>query len=429
MPESTGIQVIHFGTDTLSNPLGPNTATYKKMRLHPTIALTRALVTAPVVAGQWSIEADDDVEDDRIEFIRDQFLPIRELVIESAMLAGIDYGWAPYEKVFELRDGRIVLVKLKPLLHDITEIKIDQKTGTFQGFCQTFPNRTILPLENSLNIPFRVEGTQWYGQALLENARDAYNRWKDASAGAERYDKKIAGTHPVVWYPEGKSEVNGVTQDNSETAKDLLCALVASQGFTLPQHKPNDDLGDNDHLNWEIDMLSDTSPKQHSFIERLQYLDTQMIRALLTPERSITEGRFGTKAEASVHADLALTNLDLQHRHITRHINWHVVDQILGLNYGNEARGTIRLVAAPLANETLAFLRTVYEKVLGNVSGFLEEFGNIDLDAIKDALGIPKVLQVDVERRGLRVPLAGVDADDPLAATVRGIFASRNNGD
>ena len=95
--EQTGAQdgnvSIGVGTVVQSNPLPKSYNTYRTMRKDPTIALARALVIAPVVAGEWRIEADDEVDDERIKFIQDQFLGIREPFIEAALFAGIDFGW------------------------------------------------------------------------------------------------------------------------------------------------------------------------------------------------------------------------------------------------------------------------------------------------------------------------------------------------
>jgi len=431
--EVTGPQLIGrvTGVNELAKYLPATYATYRTIRRHPTIALARALSIAPVVAAEWSVEADDDVDDDVVKFVQDQLIGLHEPLMQSAMECGIDYGWAPFEKVFYVtRDGRIGLQKLKPLLVDITEVLIVKRTGAFNGFKQTPSDGEpiTIPVEYAFNVPFRVEGTNWYGVSLLENIRPTYNTWMDANDGAARYDRKLAGSHWVVYYPPGTS-IDGTTgkeEDNGVLADRILKTLEASGAVSVPRivAKYLDQLNAQaPDKSWEITMLSDDSPRQPSFIERLNYLDKLMVRGLLLPERSLLEGQFGTKAEAGVHADAAVTQRDLEHRHVTRMVNWYMLDQLLALNWGEEMRGKVRLKASPLSDDAQQWLREIYRKLLENPNGFLEEFATIDRDALKDTLGVPKAAEVTPTEPRVLPQVPGMDADDPLARSVRTLYA------
>lgn len=421
--EITGVQVAtSLATNELTNPLPKSYDTYRAIRKDPTVALARALIVAPAVAAEWAVESDEDVDDERVEFIRDQLFRHRETIVESAMSFGhVDYGWCGYEKVFAVEGGRIVLKKVKQLLHDLTEIVV-KPNGDFNGFVQTtqIGTEVFVPVERALNMPFRVEGTNWYGSGLLENVRPIYNRWTEADAGAQRYDKKIAGSHWVVKYPIGMSIYNGTETDNAEIAKNILNTLESSGSVSIPLTKQvNDFNGENP--DWEIELKSDSDARQHSFVERLSYLDKKKVRALLVPERAITEGQFGTKAEAGEHADMSLLNVDLQHRRIVSLLNRNVVDQLLALNWGEDARGTVRLVASSLDSDAEAFLRDIYKVVLANPTGFIEELERLDLDAVKDSLGVPKVAQVDAPSRRESPEGIGEEGERALSM-LRGLY-------
>lgn len=422
--EKTGSQVIATAGRLFGqSPLPASFETYRRMRKHPTIALARALSIAPIVAADWSIEKrDDDVPDEWVDFIKDQLFPIREPLVQDALEGGTDFGHQPWEKVFApTDDGLIGLKKLKPLLHDITEILVAKGSGAFEGFKQ---KDITVPLENSLLIPFRVEGTAWHGQPLLENARNAWNDWHASNDGARKYDEKVAGSHFVVHYPPGESEDQlGKSFPNHILAKQMLDSLEASGSIAIPSDIAAyaKELADAQPA-WRIDILEDSGGRQPTFGNRLDYLDAQMARAMLIPERSVLQGQHGTQAEAGEHIDLALTHADLTHRHVTRLANWHVVDQLLSINHGPAARGAVFLVAAPIRDAKLAFLREVYAAFLANPSGFLEEFGLVDTEALKALLGIPIATKEEGDEDGLGVPVEGVDANDPQAATAREIF-------
>lgn len=417
--EHTGRQVV---TSLVGGALGSakrmpaDYATYRKMRRHPTIALARALSIAPIVAAEWSVEADDDAPDGVVEFVQEQFVAIREPLVEAALLGGIDFGHQAFEKVFASDGNLVVLRKLKPLLQDITEILVTG-TGAFDGLKQ---KTVTLPVENCLLIPFRVEGTDWYGTPLLENARDRWNDWEDANRGAARYDRKVAGVSRLLHYPKGTG-ADGTSQDNANIADQILATLEACGSVAICDEVQAfvDSMGVAKEA-WRISLLEDSGGRQPTFVERLRYLDSLLARAILLPERSVLEGQYGTKAEAGEQIDLALTQADLMHRHVTRLVNWYAVDQLLALNWGEAMRGKVRLQAAPIRDAKLQYVREVYSAFLANPNGFLEESGQIDTDAVKDLLGVPKA--DTVAQAGDAQPSEGIDDLEPLAETIRRVY-------
>ena len=95
-------------------------------------------------------------------------------------------------------------------------------------------------------------------------------------------------------------------------------------------------------------------------------------------------------------------------------------------------------MAAPIRDAKLQYVRDVYTAFLTDPNGFLEESGQIDTDAIKDLLGVPKADTTaqagDVQPEPEGPPTPGVDDRDPLAATIRRVYAnlgidSGGNGD
>lgn len=396
--EQTGAQVsttIGQG-DILFKQLDATYKTYREMRKDPTIAMTRALQIGTLAVGDWSVEADDEVEDDRIKLVRDCVLRWRSLIIRSAMAGTTDFGWAPFEVVWGIVNDLIQIVKVKPLLHDITTVLVVPQTGAFRGYRQRDQmgqNLDLLDM-STLHVAFRVEGTQWYGQALLENARGPYNKWIAADAGAARYDAKIAGSHFVCYHPIGKTLFNGVLTDNAEIAKALLNTLESSGSIAVPDQFDGLPKGEDDRPHWKIEILEDKGARQPGFVDRLKYLDAQKVRALLVPERAITEGTFGTKAEAEAHGSIAVTNLEVADLDIADAVNEQLVDRLLMLNFGPEAVGTIRIEPSPLIDEAKTRLAVLYNAIITNPNGFIEEFQNLDTDAIKDQLGIPKRTEV-----------------------------------
>jgi hypothetical protein len=415
--ELTGKQVIKGTVGRViggSCTLPASYETYRRMRKHPTIAIARALSVAPIIAAEWSVEADNEVPDEIKQFVEKQFFPIREAYAETCLYGGIDFGHAMFEKVFGYDGGQIVLRKLKPLLQDNTTIQTHPETGAFIGFSQ---GKINVPIESCLLVNFRVEGTNWYGEPLLENCRETWNKWCKADDGAARYDAKVAGSHWVVHYPNAKAfDAAGVERPCSDLAWQLLQTLESSGSVMIPEVA--DQVSSLEKNGWKIELISDKGSRQPGFIDRENYLDKLLVRGLLMPERALLEGQYGTKAEAGAHIDLALTLAENDHKRITRFANWHVLDDLLAVNFGEAYRGKARLKPSPIADDSKQIIKELYAAILANPTGFMEEYGMIDTNAIKDLLKIPKHQEEKPSEQ-----VAGVEAYDPAAETVREVYA------
>ncbi len=72
--ETTPAQTISysFGTGELARPNYAIVGTYAQLRAvrkDPSVTLARALMIACIQAGSWTVEADDDVRDDVLEYM------------------------------------------------------------------------------------------------------------------------------------------------------------------------------------------------------------------------------------------------------------------------------------------------------------------------------------------------------------------------
>jgi hypothetical protein len=401
MPETTGPQtreassglVTINSVQAINQRLPATYDTYRKIRKDPTVSLGRAMSMAPILAGTWSVGCDTDVPTEYVAAVQQKLCALREEFLQTSLEGGCDFGWQPFEVVwaYDEETKRNEVEKLKPLLHDITVILVEQAHGTFWGYRQ---QQLDLPGQNCLHVAFRVEGSNWYGAPLLENLRETQSWWNEANDGATRYDKKVAGSHWVVTYPNGVGKVNGVEKPNGIIAKEMLAALESSGSVCIPRgvQAQVEDLNTQEN-GWKVELLN-AQAQQPAFTDRLNYLDKLKIRGLHIPERAVLEGMYGTKAEAGVHGDLEMTYQDLMHKFLTRVFNKQLVDRYVLMNFGRSWVGKIWVDAGNLVDENLAFKREVYKLVVGNPAGFVAEEPMIDTDALKDELGVPKIAAV-----------------------------------
>lgn len=370
----------------------------REMRREPTIKLARALSIAPILAAPWSFEQETWAPEGALNEIQSQLMPMRMHIMRTMMCGCADFGWQGYEKIIDFDEyGRIVLKKLKPLLQDFTKILVDRTTGEFVGLRQQSPRQatpTDLCVDECLLVSIDVEGTDWYGEAIMKSVETPFDQGCDVEASASRYDRKIAGAHWVVYYPLGSSTIQGVVKDNSEVAQIILNKLESSGSIAIPSTVSQivDTLSANaaDKLAWKVELLT-AQGGSTPFIERLKYIDAKKARAFGMPERAILEGQFGTKAEAEAHGDFAIVNMELRAKIGIQHLNRHVVDHLLRLNYGNGAEGAIYIEQAPLVDAQIQYLKTVYTALMADPNALMGEQLEMDMPALRDRLGIPQL--------------------------------------
>lgn len=375
----------------------------RDMRRDPTIGIVRDLYQAPIFAADWTVTADNPRYEDAVEMINRTVMPFRDHILAHTIRGLLDFGWQAFEKVYGFsEEGWVKLIKLKPLLQDITTILVDLR-GDIKGV-RNLP--TYLSSVNSINngpwvdltrdecvvISRDVEGTNWYGEPLSRRAENPYDSWNACERSAQRYDNKIAGAQWVVYYPIGRTMYNGAMTDNFVIAMAILDAIESSGKMAIPR-KALDQVEDlnaigDDQMAWKIDMISSSSSSESIFVGRQKYQDALKARAYGIPERAVFEGQFGTKAEAEAHADFAITNIEQAHSNILAQINSEIVDPLLKLNKGERYATHVKLKAIGLSNDKRAYLRELYTSYFGSEAG-QAEMQAIDWDSTREVLGLP----------------------------------------
>lgn len=371
-------------------------STYRSMRANPTVALARAVAMAPVRTAMWSVEAEEGVSDDIKGFIERQTKNFWPELIRNVLFA-LDYGWAPFEKVWEVRDGKFVYKKIKPLLIDITDIQVNRDTGEFAGIRQN--EGTELLANKCFIYIYDSEAGDFYGRSRHENIRaTAWNHWQAISERSGQYFKKIAGITPMVEYPEGESKnKDGIVKSNYELAVAVLNALGSGNGVAMPNTfsrwagdlaKSGVDLAK--LKAWNISFLESKGNHGRGFTDRLRHLESLMMRGWLVPERAATEGQYGTKAESESQAELALVIADLVFADILRYVNSYLINPLLEYNFSESLKNRVYLKRGSIDPVQRIFFRELIKQVLGepmNIGLFMDV---VDIEQLVDAVGLPK---------------------------------------
>lgn len=374
----------------------------RELRNDPTIAFLRETITSPAIHTPWNYIETKNAPAGAKDFIEEQMEKHRIFLLQESFYGCVDFGWQGWEKVMTVdAKGFNVVSWYKQLLQEYTGILIFLDTGRFAGLnnSPTVTTRTgkdvALPLQNSMIVNFEVEGTNWYGKSVFQVLNDIQKKWNTVDTAASRFDQKVAGSHWVLYYPVGQTRYKGVMTTNDKIAERVLATLQASGTTAIPDEVQEwsdvDDIDDKIKGKWRLELLSDKGNSQQHFTDREKYLDNLKARAFGLPERSVFEGKFGTKAEAEVHADIGISNIDMKHRIIAKYLNLGVVRQLMTMNYGPEAADSVMIQVTPLVDSQYNMLKDIYHMILQSPGSQLAEMVNIDTKALRQKLDITSV--------------------------------------
>ena len=447
MGYATGVQQLG------ARPDKPTFATYRKMRQNPTIALARMVATAPIRTAEWTLEADDGVPAAAVEFIQTNLNALWHNLVNDSLLA-LDYGYAPGELIFEASEGDVCVQRVKPLLVDKTEIIVDEN-GNFDGLKNDANGKAQVVLDASecFLYSYDCEAGNLYGRSRHENIRvNAWAEWCDIQTKRRKYFQKAAGAIPMVHYPDGEGrDEGGAVIPNWRTAKKIVAHLLNGDGIMMPTIlKPwaaelaRDGKAGPDMEAWSIDFLETKALHGAELNDAMKHCESLMMRGWLIPERSATEAqKAGSRADSETAADWAMVAADLTLHDITQSVNCQIVDPLLVLNFGDKAKGTVRIKRAGLSAPLQAFFRALITVTIGNPQQMAVLLKLVDLNALVSAAGLPmpKDLATPEELETVVAeskpqPMAGgePDADEedkPLSMTevMKEVFAaSRDEG-
>jgi hypothetical protein len=189
----------------------------------------------------------------------------------------------------------------------------------------------------------------------------------------------------------------GEEKSNFDLAKAVLAKLGVGDGVCMPNTmaKFAGDLArsgiDLAKLKaWHVQFLETKGQHGREFTNSLKHLESLLMRGWLVPERAGTEGQYGTKAEAEIHGNIALTIADLVFADILKNVNWYLINPLLVYNYGRDVENTIWLERGELDPLMRAFYRELVKAVLTHPQNYdlLESW--IDIDTLVTKVGLPK---------------------------------------
>ncbi len=375
---------------------------YRRISAHPTVAEVMSLVKAPIIRNSWSWNARAHTPPLWLDFVRDQVDPLRQQIVADNLRA-LEFGCWKSELIFSLRGGRIVLQNIKSLAVDeeATRVQVDPITGQFRGFTQTNPESgagIFLPADKCLLFTYDAEPGNLHGRSRHENVRRTWHCWEQISDRLAQYLKKVSGLIVQLHYPDGVSKNSaGADAPNHVLAQEILEAVSAGKSVRFPNaYASVDDPRVAAELAgksaWVLSTLeSGTADHARGLLDALAYFDKLLFRGWLRPERVGLEAqRSGSRADSQQHSDASILDAEVIDAAFASACNRQVIDTLLALNFGEEARGGVWIDPSPIADNTQHAELQVLLELLKTGQNSAAAMG-IDLPALLRDLNIPSI--------------------------------------
>lgn len=384
---------------------------YRWILRHPTVQLVAAIGIADILLNSWQYEwCNGAGPQEWMDLATDNFTRLRSCLMRDFFVVGRNFGAAFGEPIWELDyKGRTILKRVKPLLNDVTLATRDDH-GNFSGIINK-ARGTVMP-SVELAAPYHAwkythnfgnEAGYIYGRSWLESIRDtAWRSWLDAAQQLARLGAKIVGTQIVATTPGGTfpgpidPTTGRATQvsyiDNA--AKNIKAMADGAAGVVVPTFVvPVDSKGDIERakLMWELATkgvatftvldCGSLTPAIEGLLLRMRHDEELMFEGGLMPARAGLEARHGAKADAETHSDTGTKISQVNDQDFAEQIQ-PLLDALLVLNFGDIARGRIRIVPPSLVNIPGEYFKKVLLACL-NDPYFVQEFaGAVDIDAL-----------------------------------------------
>jgi phage gp29-like protein len=157
---------------------------YDRMRNDGTVRAGLTAIKLPLLNATWGMDpASDSAQDreiaERLEqaLIYGMTIPFKVFLRQALLM--LDYGSMPFEKVWEMRDGLVMLRKIAPRMPKTVQQWLVDETGGLRGITQATTNsggfQTVeIPVEKLLAFVNELEGSNFRGVSLLRSAWKHY---------------------------------------------------------------------------------------------------------------------------------------------------------------------------------------------------------------------------------------------------------------
>lgn len=301
----------------------PNMALYTSMMTDPGISFPLHLLKLPVSRSRLVYtNSNADIQ----KFVTEELEELKRTILFNALTA-LEYGFAPFERRFEMRDG---MYRYKEFIHlrpDYIWIKMHPVRKNFNGIEQRYKGKTVtLSPEKSYVFSYQSYFTNLYGSSQISFA---YIPWI--------LDKEFYRYHGValqefgiptivVSAPEGLKKVDMGEAGEVEITNLEFIKLVAEsvRSRSVVGKPPGDD--------WFMKPLFERKQAFWDFNKDHEWLDLKKALAILIPPEIWKSGG-GSYAKSKVQSFWFEQTIASILDELTTSVFRHIIKPIVRLNF------------------------------------------------------------------------------------------------
>jgi len=350
-------------------------------------------IKAPMLATRWYVEiASDNAKDQEIKDFAQENIDTMQRTWKDFLresLGYLDFGFYPFEIVYEKRDGKIYIRDLEPRIPaSIQNWQLsDGRRGIVQNINTDEAEATSveIPMNKLLVFTNDKEGDDITGQSILRPAWKHYfikdTLYRVASISAERYGVGI----PKITMPDGAGD------DEKAEAEDMAKNLRANEEnrIILPNQ------------GWEVEIVTPSGNPQGQAIEsQIQHHNKMILMNVLAGFLGLGSDSTGSFALSKDQSSFFLKHVEDKASYVAEQFTKQVLIPLIEINFGpREIMPQLRFTSLgdidfKEMSEVLNVLTTAgLIKKSGKMTKFvhdtfkLPELTEEELDAIDDDVG------------------------------------------
>lgn len=324
------------------NPSDFDLSVWDKMLTDGQVKAGLDMIKLSSTARGFTVTGDDNETKKYADFINENFELINGNIEDALgeMLTALEYGYSATEKVFDYRDGKIVLKKLKVLDPHTVRAKTDQ-FGDLMYVIQRIGTKEIkIPASKIIWYAYDKKFGQPYGNSIL---RPVYKHWfiKDkmyrfANIAYERY-----GTPLLVGKVDDANDVSKMSR--------LLTKINGLTGLAISG----------------ADDIKAIQGSNADFVGYIEHHDRKIMEAMLVPPMmlSVGRGQNGSYALTDNQFDIFLIRLQALQRDLKALIEEEIIRPLIDLNFPNVKKYP-SFNFKPLAKEDTEKLARVFQMLI-----------------------------------------------------------------
>lgn len=312
-------------------------------------------IVMPLLGSNWTIEPDDDTPESvkQSEWVEERLrLPPHkggmstpmDLVLAQA-LRGVIEGYAGFEKVLEIKDGKVVFRKIA--WRDPTTITIrSDDRGGFNGFKQRAfigmdYKEVVIPLERAFLYTYGKEFHNLKGRSAFTSAYSSYDKKRRLYYFMEQQAQSDALKTKVV---TGKEKA---TQDELDATVEAVDEL----GFKATVGLPN---------GYTLEALNTGS--QFDLMPYVDHHNAEMARSVLAMFILLGTGsKTGSYSLSQDQSDFFIQALKSVRNSLSTHITSYLIPDLYNYNFEKPLYGTFKF--EDLTDSTIELLKQVFIKL------------------------------------------------------------------